>query len=105
MKTRKILYVAAIVFADIVGDFSNHPGVRYIKRNLVNNTFNFHSVTGCDIYKILKSMKAYKATCCDNIPSKLHVLNVAAQCYVNQSDTWLIFQYIHRYFRTCQMVT
>ncbi len=33
-------------FEDIVGDFSNHPSVRYIKRNFVNNTFNFHSVTG-----------------------------------------------------------
>ncbi len=37
---------------DIVGEFSNHPTVRYFKSHFVRKTFNFQSVTGGDIQKI-----------------------------------------------------
>ncbi len=47
---------------DIVGEFSDHPSVTYIKSNFVRKTFNFQTVTGGDIYNILKSMKRNKAT-------------------------------------------
>ncbi len=64
-------YVAAVLLKILLGNFSNHPSVIYIKRNFANNTFNFHNVTGCGVYKILKGMKANKGTGSDNIPSKL----------------------------------
>ncbi len=50
---------------DIVGEFSDHPSVGYIS-NFVRKKFNLQSVTGGDLYKILKSMKGNKATGCDS---------------------------------------
>ena len=67
-------------FQNIVGEFSYHPSVIYIKSNFIPKTFNFQSVTSGDIYNILKSMKGNKATGCDNIPTKLLIVAAHMLC-------------------------
>ena len=51
-----------------------------MKSNFVPKTYNFQSVTGGDIYKILKSMEGNKATGCDNIPAKLLIVAAHMLC-------------------------